>query len=49
MFNYNIDNYHSYNCEGLANTLFHTYACNFSNLNNTFLAEKKNLTGQNSE
>ena len=43
------DNYHLYNCEGLANTLFHTYACNFSNLNKTFLAEKINLTGQNSE
>ena len=43
------DNYHLYNCEGLANTLFHAYACNFSNLNNTFLDEKINLTGQNSE
>ena len=42
------DNYHLYNCEGLANTLFHAYACNFSNLNNTFLAQKTNLTGQNS-
>ena len=42
------DNYHLYNCEGLANTLFHAYACNFSNLNNTFLAKKINLTSQNS-